>query len=68
MGIETSKAYPWRPLRRFMALERSFLRRSEPARVLRIATPTDPDPGNREIDRARIQNFKQAAMGSLNEF
>jgi exosortase/archaeosortase family protein len=67
-GYRNVESLPLETTRRFMALERSFLRRSEPARVLRIATPTDPDPGNREIDRARIQNFKQAAMGSLNEF
>ena len=59
------ESLPWETARRFLSLERSFLRRNEPALVIRIATPTDPNPKNRGADRARLERFKSAARDTL---
>ena len=64
-GYRNVESLPQETARRLLSLERSFLRRTEPALVIRIATPTDPNPENREADRARLERFKSAARDTL---
>ncbi|MEE3327204.1 MAG: EpsI family protein, partial [Myxococcota bacterium] len=61
------ESLPWETARRLLSLERSSLRRPEPALVVRVATLTDPDPGNRRADRERLEAFKAVALETLNE-
>ena len=61
------ESLPWETARRLFSLERSSLRRPEPALVVRVATLTDPDPGNRRADRERLEAFKAVALETLNE-
>ena len=64
-GYRHVESLPFEIARRWLSLERSFLRRPEPAVVVRFATPTDPHPENREMDRVRLEAFKTMALEQI---
>jgi hypothetical protein len=64
---EGTEDLPWEILRALLATDQSPYRRSQPARVIRVATALGPTPDARMEDEAKLREFASSLAAALRE-